>query len=52
MSSPAAQFPLLPDLFDGGDWSPNVLQAHSILSYAYLHASEAFHASESDAHRL
>jgi hypothetical protein len=52
MASLAAEFPPLPDHFDGGHWTENVIQAHSILSSAYHGAYEAFHASESDAHCL
>ena len=52
MASLTAEFPSLPDHFEGGCWSTNVVKAHSILSTAYHHAYEVLHASESDTHRL
>jgi hypothetical protein len=47
-----AEFPPLPEHFDNDNWSPNVIQAHSILFDAYSHAFQALNAGDSDAHRL
>lgn len=45
-------FPALPDHFDGGVWSPNVLHAHSLLENTYQYALEALNAGDNDGHRL
>lgn len=46
------EFPALPEHFDGGEWSPNVLQAYSLLENSYRYALEALRAGDSDGHRL
>ena len=52
MASLSAEFPSLPDHFEGGCWSANVVKAHLILSDAHHHAYEVLHASESDTYCL
>jgi hypothetical protein len=52
MSALPAEFPALPPHFDDGAWSPNVLQAYTLLRDAYQYAFEALNAGDSDCHRL
>ena len=47
-----AQFPALPLTPEQFNWSPNVLQAHNIITAAYDRASELLRQEEADPLRL